>query len=199
VGGVYLSLLLRPDCEPSGAGWITLAAALAVVRAAGRFGVTAGIKWPNDVWWEGRKGAGVLAEAVLTEGRLGRVVLGIGVNLGWGGDPPPADLVGRAGTLEEAAGRPVERDRLTAELLQELLTLLEELAATTFRAGGGPPPFAGEVEARLLFRGERVRIMVGEQERTGICSGLTPEGHLRLDGGEVVVAGELVTGRGGGA
>ncbi len=198
-GGVYLSLLLRPDREPAGAGWITLAAALAVVRAAGRFGVSTGIKWPNDVWWGGRKLAGVLAEAVLTEGRVGRVVLGIGINLSWGSDPPPADLAGRAGTLEEAAGRPVDRDRLTAELLRELLTLLGELAETTSRAGGGPPPFAGEVEARLLFRGERVRIVVGEQERTGICSGLTPEGHLRLDGGGVVAAGELVTGLGGGA
>jgi BirA family biotin operon repressor/biotin-[acetyl-CoA-carboxylase] ligase len=193
-GGVYLSLLLRPDLEPALSGWITLAAALAVARAAGHLGAPTGIKWPNDVLWAGRKVAGVLAESTLVEGRIGRVVLGIGVNLAWGTDTPPAELADRAGTLEEAIGRPVDRDRLTADLLRELLTLLEELAETTTRAGGEPPPFAGEVEARLLFRGERVRIVVGEQERTGICSGLTPEGHLRLDGGEVVAAGELVTG-----
>jgi len=198
-GGLYLSLLLRPALEPGRAGWVTLAAALAVARAAGRFGVAAGIKWPNDVLCAGRKVAGVLAEAALVEGRVDRIVLGIGINLSWGGASPPPELAGRAGTLEEAAGRPVDRDLLTARLLGELLSLLAVLREPAAGAVDGPPPFAKEVEARLLHRGERIRVVAGEEEVEGTCAGLTPEGYLRLEGGRIVAAGELVAGPGGGA
>jgi BirA family biotin operon repressor/biotin-[acetyl-CoA-carboxylase] ligase len=195
-GGIYLSLLIRPALEPEWGGWVTLAAALAVVRVAGRLGEPAWIKWPNDVLCADRKVAGVLAEAVLVEGRMSRIVLGVGINLTWGTAALPAELTDRAGTLEESAGRPVDRDRLTAELLRELLILLAPLRET---ATGRPPPFAGEVEARLLHKGERVRIAAGGRELEGICLGLTPEGYLRLEGDRIVAAGELVTGPGGGS
>ncbi len=97
--GIAMSVVLRPP--PPVADWpeLTLVAAEAV---AGAIGPEATIKHPNDVLVDGRKVAGILAEA----GE--RVVLGIGVNVGsapW-----------------EGAGF-VERDRL--ELLVEILDRLE--------------------------------------------------------------------------
>ena len=97
--GIAMSLVLRPP--PPVAAWpeLTLVAAEAV---AGAIGPAAEIKHPNDVLVDGRKVAGILAEAG------DHVVLGIGVNVGtapW-----------------EGAGF-VERDRL--DLLVEILDRLE--------------------------------------------------------------------------
>jgi BirA family transcriptional regulator, biotin operon repressor / biotin---[acetyl-CoA-carboxylase] ligase len=76
---LMLSLVLRPP-EPV-ARWpeLTLVAAHAVADAIGD-GAT--IKFPNDVLVDGRKAAGILAEAA-----NGRVVVGIGINVGGAGFP----------------------------------------------------------------------------------------------------------------
>jgi BirA family transcriptional regulator, biotin operon repressor / biotin---[acetyl-CoA-carboxylase] ligase len=97
--GLMFSVLLTPP--PPVADWpeLTLVAARAVADA---IGAEAEIKHPNDVLVGGRKVAGILAEA------SGRVVLGIGINVGGAGWP--------------GAGW-VERDRL--ELLVDVLERLE--------------------------------------------------------------------------
>jgi BirA family biotin operon repressor/biotin-[acetyl-CoA-carboxylase] ligase len=97
--GLMFSVLLEPP--PPVADWpeLTLVAARAVADA---IGTEARIKYPNDVLIDGRKVAGILAEA------SGRVVLGIGINVG--------------GTTWPGAGW-VERDRL--ELLADVLERLE--------------------------------------------------------------------------
>ncbi len=96
---LMFSVLLEPS--PPVADWpeLTLVAAHAVAAA---IGPEAEIKHPNDVLVAGRKVAGILAEA------SGRVVLGIGINVG-GTDWPGAGWV--------------ERDRL--ELLVDVLERLE--------------------------------------------------------------------------
>jgi BirA family biotin operon repressor/biotin-[acetyl-CoA-carboxylase] ligase len=98
--GLMFSVLLEPP--PPVADWpeLTLVAARAVADA---IGPEAEIKAPNDVLVGGRKVAGILAEA------SGRVVLGIGINVG--------------GTSWPGAGW-VERDRL--ELLVDVLDRLEQ-------------------------------------------------------------------------
>jgi BirA family biotin operon repressor/biotin-[acetyl-CoA-carboxylase] ligase len=97
--GLMFSVLLHPP--PPVAAWpeLTLIAARAVADA---IGPEAEIKHPNDVLVGGRKVAGILAEA------SGRVVLGIGINVG--------------GSSWPGAGW-VERDRL--ELLVDVLERLE--------------------------------------------------------------------------
>jgi BirA family transcriptional regulator, biotin operon repressor / biotin---[acetyl-CoA-carboxylase] ligase len=105
--GLMFSVLLEPP--PPVADWpeLTLVAARAVADA---IGPEARIKDPNDVLVDGRKVAGILAEAsgrILAEAS-GRVVLGIGINVG--------------GTTWPGAGW-VERDRLA--LLVDVLERLE--------------------------------------------------------------------------
>ncbi|HUY72369.1 MAG TPA: biotin--[acetyl-CoA-carboxylase] ligase [Gaiellaceae bacterium] len=111
--GLAMSVVLRPP--PPVARWpeITLLAAEAV---AGAIGAGATIKDPNDVLLDGRKVAGILAEA----GE--HIVLGIGVNIG---QAPWPD-----------AGH-VERDRL--ELLVEILERLEQSYGRWVSNLGEPP------------------------------------------------------------
>lgn len=115
--GVYLSAVLRPP--PHAVRLLTIAAGLGVVegiRAAS--GLTALIKWPNDVYVSGQKLAGILAEAGSSASGIQHVVLGIGINVAPGSYPE--ELAGRATSLEAELGRPVDRGLLIVECLAAL-------------------------------------------------------------------------------
>ena len=115
---VLASVLLEPAVASERLPELTLVAGEACAEAiAAVTGLIPTLKHPNDVLIEGRKVAGVLAEA-----RDGRVVLGIGINVNASDDDLPADTELPAGSVSLAAGREVSR----AELLAELLLRLEQ-------------------------------------------------------------------------
>ena len=74
-GGVYMSLILRPRF--SDYVLITPAAAVAVCRALEELGFACGIKWVNDIYKDGKKVCGILAESNISSGWA---VLGMGIN-----------------------------------------------------------------------------------------------------------------------
>jgi len=98
-GGVWASLVLRPDLPPARVPLLTLAAAVAITDAAREAGVDARIKWPNDVIVpedDGyRKLAGVLTEMRGEADRVAWAVVGCGINVNVDGDalPPTATSV----------------------------------------------------------------------------------------------------------
>ena len=215
--GLYVSIVLRPRsgsvlAAPDAAGLLTLMAGVAVadgVRAAS--GLHAAIKWPNDIvvpssppgvprpeptadarapagggpGW--RKIAGILAEGFLTSGTLLHVVLGVGVNLARAACPP--DLAGRASSIEEEMGEPVERSRVLVELLA---ALAREYTAID----------AGDVDG-LLARwrarspsstGARIAWSAADGLRTGLTAGIDDRGALLActpTGTEIIRAGTV--------
>lgn len=188
--GLYSSLLLRPALGIQRVGWLTLAAALAMVRTAKDAGIALDIKWPNDLECEGRKVAGILAETV-TEGNWIRfIVLGTGINVNWEHEKVPDEIRDSATALSSLTHEPLNRDRFLAGYLWELSVIVSNLESDKFSV---LPAVANEVMAHLAYLGEHVRITTGEGEESGIFTGLTEEGYLQLDGGRMVVTGELMT------
>jgi len=115
---VLVSVLLEPPVPSERLPELTPVAGDACAEAiAAVTGLEPTIKHPNDVLVDGRKVAGILAEA-----RNGRVVLGIGINVNVSADQLPADTEAPAGSLSQAAGREFSR----ADLLAELLLRLEQ-------------------------------------------------------------------------
>jgi BirA family biotin operon repressor/biotin-[acetyl-CoA-carboxylase] ligase len=116
-GGVYLSVLCRPDLPTAHAPVYTLGAAVAAARAARTAGVDAGIKWPNDVLvpvdGDERKLVGVLTEMEGEADRVSWVVVGVGANV----DVPAADLPGTATSLREL-GADADRRRFVRRFLE---------------------------------------------------------------------------------
>ena len=98
--GLYLSMILRPGGEASGAPLFTLLGAVATARAiSSACGCVAHIKWPNDVVVKGRKIAGVLGEVRSSSPILEELVLGIGVNVNHGTDDFPRELGDQATSM----------------------------------------------------------------------------------------------------
>jgi BirA family biotin operon repressor/biotin-[acetyl-CoA-carboxylase] ligase len=121
-GGIWLSILTRPAVPPTQAPVFTLAAAVAVTRAAREAGVDATIKWPNDVLVADASGAerklvGILTEMEGEADRVSWLVVGIGINA----NVDPADLPAEATatSLSEQLGESVDRRRLTQRILEE--------------------------------------------------------------------------------
>ena len=112
------SLQLTPSVSPERLPELTSVAARAcaeTIRSAS--GLEAELKFPNDVLVDGRKVAGILAEA-----REGRVVLGVGINVNVARDDLPTEVDRPATSLLVETGRELDRAELLADLLARLET-----------------------------------------------------------------------------
>lgn len=189
--GIAVSVLLRPAGAATRTwGWLPLLAGMALTRTLARIaGPPVAVKWPNDVLVDGRKCAGILAEA--TGGDA--VVLGLGVNVTLRADelPPAAGPV----TSLLLAGAEPDRGDLLVTLLRELEAWYER-----WHRAGGDADRCGLREAYLADSatvGSQVRVRLpGGADLTGLAESVDPEGRLvvRQPGGEprAVAAGDIV-------
>ena len=176
---LLMSVVLR---ELGGAqAHLPLAAALAACEASELSvpHIHCTIKWPNDVWLDGRKLAGILVEGRPQEGWA---VLGIGLNVATTADEFPAELRENATSLAVAAHEegPPAIERVLANLLATLDT----------RLGDNPDTIVASWRERDALSGRTVRWSGGEGTATGIDESgalivATPSGRVTLDAGEV--------------
>ncbi|WP_251331024.1 biotin--[acetyl-CoA-carboxylase] ligase [Haloplanus pelagicus] len=153
-GGVYASLLVRPDRPPAHVPIFTLAAAVAVTRACREAEVDAVIKWPNDVLVAGseRKLAGVLTEMEGEADRVSWLIVGVGANV----DVAASDLPGTA-TSVRAEGGVADRRRFCQRVVEtfhgldpdEVLPAWRDHAVTLGRAVRVETP-GGTVEGKAV-------------------------------------------------
>ena len=91
-------------------------ASVAVCRTLENYGLTAEIKWPNDVYVQGKKICGILIENVFSGDRISSSVVGIGVNVN---NPLPEELRETAISMSEAAGHLFDREDVENTLIAE--------------------------------------------------------------------------------
>lgn len=151
-GGLYMSLLLRPDIDMSEAVRITTAASVAVCRALeANSNICCSIKWVNDVYANGKKICGILTESRIGDGgKVGMAVLGIGVNLLPPEEGYPDNIKGRAGAVF-GRGDVFDADRICADIINRFLRL--------YRAGLNPADFIDEYRSRSLLIGKNIDVM----------------------------------------
>jgi len=171
---LLMSVVLRDLDE--GRSLLPLSAAVAVCEAAEACAAVAcQIKWPNDVWVDGRKLAGILVEGRPQEGWA---VVGVGLNvIGY-----PAALEGVAGALWDEAT--VDSRQSTEAVLAALLSALDR------RLSDDPPRLLDAWRSRDGLRGRTI----AWREGTGVAAGIDDTGALLVDtaGGQVALqAGEV--------
>lgn len=120
--GIYMSMLLRPECPPGELMHLTCAAAVAMCDAVeDAAGIRPGIKWTNDLVWEKRKLAGILTELVLDpKGRVSGAIIGIGINCCQQHEDFPEEIRGIAGSLASVTGKQPDRARVAAATMEAL-------------------------------------------------------------------------------
>lgn len=119
--GLYMSVLLRPECPPEKLPTLTPCAALAVCRALERScGVKAEIKWPNDLLIGGKKLCGILTEGVAGDDGKMAAVIGVGINLNTTAEHFPEDLRDIVCSVLDVTGRETDVQSL-AEAVTDAL------------------------------------------------------------------------------
>ncbi|NMC57320.1 MAG: biotin--[acetyl-CoA-carboxylase] ligase [Eubacteriaceae bacterium] len=130
--GIYMSFILRPKTDASNAVLLTTAAAVAVCRAIkSACGLKTKIKWLNDIYYKDKKICGILSEAVTNceTGMVESVVVGIGINFK---TEFSGELMQTAGSLYAGVKPPITRNRLIAEVINQMLDISEDFVYREF-------------------------------------------------------------------
>ena len=180
------SVVLYPD--KWAVSRLSIAAAVAVARVIRHmYGLSLGIKWPNDVRINGKKLCGILIESAVQNEQVRYAVLGVGVNVNTDPSDEVNEGVGDTTCISKEVGHPVQREETLQAVLQELgyiYASLQEWGSVW-----------SEWRESMETLGKEVRVLWGEQVEEGLAEDIDGEGNLvlrRKDGTVVsLTAGEV--------
>ncbi len=184
---IYYSLAWRFDLPLAQLSGLSIACGAVLAEILQRHGLRGqGLKWPNDLLWDGRKIAGILLEVNGEPDGPASATIGVGINLDLGDDLQ--QQIGQPYASLRHAGLEADRNRLASDLLQGTATMCRHFTSK------GLEPFLQTWRAYDVFRGQPVRLLGPNSELQGHCVGLADDGGLRLqvDGGvRTFYSGEL--------
>lgn len=156
--------------------WTPLISALATVEAVQQVTtVSLALKWPNDLLLLQRKVGGILCESLFQTPTDPAIVIGIGLNVNVAREAFPDDLLPFAASLAETSQRPIDRNRLVAQVLLELEHCLDELDSH------GSPRLRQAYMARCVTLGRQVRVQFTTHDQvTGIAEDIAVDGALQI-------------------
>lgn len=188
--GIYMTILLRPDCAPGELMHLTCAAGVAMCDAVeAAAGFRPGIKWTNDLVFGDRKLGGILTGMGLTrDGKVDYAIIGIGINCCQTSADFPEEIAGMAASLAIVSGEVPDRAKVAGAMMEALWKmdagLLSEKKAMLERY---------RRDCITLHRD--VVLVRGDEKRYGHALDIDEEGALivRYDSGEVaaVNSGEI--------
>ena len=174
---IYLSLLWRFQDGPAAIAGLSLAIGVAVIRALRQAGITeVGLKWPNDIYWRGRKLAGILIEVSGESSGPCHAVIGLGLNLYL--PPVQAEAIEQAWVdLQQILGEQIalQRNRWVALLLNEIVPVVADYQTRKLS------DYVNEWRTYDCLAGQAVNIFMGEQVFAGIVRGVDNQGLLLLE------------------
>ena len=176
-GGLWFSVLLRPNAEASEAMKLVFVASLSVAEVLRELcGLRAETKWPNDVHVNGKKICGVLAEMKTSGGKVDYAVVGVGVNAAFKVREALAEEVWETATsIEDELGKHVDNTNLLLAVLEKL----DEVYAVFVDEGSDAVLKRWKKLAGFL--GRQVRVDVDSESYTGVAVDVTSEGALALE------------------
>ena len=171
---VYLSMGWRFSGGYQSMAGLSLLVGIAINRCLQKMKINdAKLKWPNDVYVQGKKLSGILIEV---EGQVGAdtfAVIGIGINVCL-----PQDLEGIDQPfidLQTVCAQTIDRNLLIARVIDQLREMLLEFEQH------GLKPFMQEWQSADLFYDKPIKLIAGNNQITGISKGINDTGALMLE------------------
>ncbi|WP_341806316.1 bifunctional biotin--[acetyl-CoA-carboxylase] ligase/biotin operon repressor BirA [Pseudomaricurvus alcaniphilus] len=171
---LYLSAVVEFSGGAAALEGLSLAVGVALVNALQELGAEGvGLKWPNDLLWDGRKLAGILLEMTGDPAGMCQVVVGVGLNVSVS-TLASAEIDQPWAQLRELLPD-LSRNQLVVALLNHLLPALQRFQ------GGGFGAFQEEWEALHLYHDRPVSMLLGNNRVDGIARGVSAAGALRVE------------------
>ena len=187
--GVYLSLILRPNCRPEQLMHLTCAAGVAMIDAVEKVsGARPQVKWINDLVINGRKLGGILTEMSVDKGLVDYAVIGIGINCLQKNTDFPEEIAGLATSLSLAASKEILPEKLAAAMVEALWAMSQDLLVKKTQ-------IMAAYKESCITLGKDVQVIRGDRILPGKAIDLDDEGGLLVvypDGtSETVFSGEV--------
>ncbi|QLH64176.1 bifunctional biotin--[acetyl-CoA-carboxylase] ligase/biotin operon repressor BirA [Serratia symbiotica] len=184
---LYLSMFWRLEQGPAAAMGLSLVIGIVMAEVLQRLGAEdVRVKWPNDLYLNDRKLAGILVELTGKTGDAAHLVMGAGINLAMCGTN--ADAINQGWINLQEAGISIDRNELAATLLNELRQSLKQFE------NDGLTPFVARWHSLDNFIDRPVKLLIGDQQIFGIARGIDQQGALLLDQQGVIktfIGGEI--------
>ncbi|WP_413700648.1 bifunctional biotin--[acetyl-CoA-carboxylase] ligase/biotin operon repressor BirA [Psychromonas sp. KJ10-10] len=185
---LYFSYYWRFESGIEKLSGLSLLVGIATVNALEKTGIQGvSLKWPNDLYYQGKKLAGILIELNAQANEACHTVIGIGINVRM--PPEQAKLIDQPWIdLSSLSEEKIDRNILSANIISELQTLLPEYEKNGLKAH---LPRWFELDC---FLNHPVNVLLAESNKAGICRGIDEHGALLLecDGNiETFIGGEV--------
>lgn len=170
-GGVYLSLVRYYPCKAENSFSLMIASCMAVVKTLELYGVSADVKWPNDVFLHGKKICGILIKNSFEGENVKKSITGIGVNVN---NDIPKDLADIAINLKSVVGE-IDIDEFYKRLIENLYADYS----------------VDEYRSRNIVLGKEITVIKNGESRKAVAEDIAADGSLVLKGGERLFYGEV--------
>lgn len=172
---IYLSILWRFQQGPAAISGLSLAIGVAVMRALKQHGIEdVGLKWPNDIYSQGKKLGGILVEVSGETDGPCSAVIGLGLNLHL--SEAEAENIAQAWTdLSRVTGRNrLSRNKLAGLLLDHLMAVIADFE------GAGIKIYVDEWRVYDCLKGKAATLFMATQQFDGIVDGIDDDGLLLI-------------------
>lgn len=189
-GGLWLSIILRPQTTPKEALRLTFIMSSAVAKTIKTlFNLKTSVKWPNDVLVNGKKISGILTETNTKESLVEFVIVGVGINVNIDLESFPSSLRATVTSLKHELGYKVKQKPLTETLLQNFENRYRRLQRGMWSA------LLQEWKNLADFLGKEVKVSNFDEVLSGEALDVDEDGALiiRFNDGllKKVVAGDV--------
>lgn len=171
--GIYMSVILRPQCPASELMHLTCAAAVALCNAVEHScGFRPGIKWTNDLVYGQRKLAGILTELGFdTQGNVDWAIVGMGINCTQEASQFPEEIRSTAGSLASVSGKSIDRVTVAAAMMDALYRMDQTLLT-------GKAHTLSRYRKDCITLGKEVSLVRGDEIRHGTALDIDCDGAL---------------------
>lgn len=186
--GIWMSIILRPSFNYQHAPLITLFTSIVIYETLkSLYEIDAWIKWPNDIYLDGKKSAGILTEMHGEQDQIHYLIIGLGINTHK--TKYPADIQSKAISIEENINKPPRR----TEIIQQFLNKFEK--NYEYFIDHGFEPFYEKYNQRLFGKGKKITIKQINRTYKGYIDCIDKNGYLMVknENGEQtkVIAGDI--------
>ncbi|WP_353095758.1 biotin--[acetyl-CoA-carboxylase] ligase [Tissierella praeacuta] len=181
--GIWMSIILKPKCEPMTVAKITLLGAAAVHKALSNMNIKSQIKWPNDILINGKKICGILTEMSAELNMINYVVMGIGINANLSEEDIPEDLKDKGTSIKISEGKKIDRKELLANIVNEFEKFYIE-----FRDNNTISIAIDICKENSALIGREIRVIKGREIKLGKAVNINEEGELVVEFEDGVIA-----------
>lgn len=176
-GALTFSLRLEPtEFSVAHAQWplVSLTTAIAVADTLAQFAPeqTVGLKWPNDVFLNGRKVCGILVEP--PPGSTSELVIGVGINVANSLSDAPVDVQKTATSILDETNTEFSPSDVLLGFLQHFEKLIRNLGSSTLN-------LQERWQRQCTLTGQQISLEAGDRKVTGLCHGISESGAINVD------------------